>query len=143
MSNLREKLITALMDESKTVIVPEANGVAIPRPVAEEVADTIIANGEAEKYLELLASEPTAKAIRALVCERAEQRRTAIQRVKAEEKRLREPRDTDPAVLYHMRGGQPGSWFDNEPAYEGGVSYEQSGAVREEMRQKVRSAFAK
>lgn len=72
-------------------------------------------------------------------------REVAQQNQSIEEARaLRSPRPMSDADNFAMRGGQPGGWFDaNESAYDGGVSYRQSGRpVREEMERRVKSAFS-
>ena len=73
------------------------------------------------------------------------ERQVAQQNQSIEESRaLFAPRPMSDADNFAMRGGQPGGWFDaNESAYDGGVSYRQSGRpVREEMERRVKSAFA-
>ena len=133
MSNdLKEKLVSAFRE-----LIGED---------AEAVTAEILKRGEGEKYLEPLTHEETARGIRTIIAEQ----RNLLPHVRekrireAEEKYLRAPQAMSDSDAFALRGGQPGNWFANEPAYDGGFNYEPAGgAARPEMEKRLRSAFAK
>jgi hypothetical protein len=150
MSEIRDRLIAALINpETSTVVDFEKSyrGVFVygcDRQHAERCADIIIKEGRAEQALENMSHEGMRNGIRKLNIEQREREVEQRERGAAEERALAEPRALSDTNNFAMRGGQPGNWFTDEPAYEGGAEYEQAGGkVREEMERKVKSAFAK
>ena len=114
------------------------------REHATRLADRILAEGGLKRSMQIMSDDALRANVRKLNIE--DRQRKVAQQEKADEegRALRAPRPMTDAENFAMRGGNPGGWFDaNESAYDGGVSYRQSGRpVHEEMERRVRSAFA-
>lgn len=147
----REQLIKGLMDPEKSPVVDfEASYKDVfvygcDRTHATKLADRIIAEGGVQRSLEIMSDEGLRNSVRKLNVEDHQRKFEQRQRAIAAEAEQRSPRPMSDSANFAMRGGQPGSWFEIEDPYGGGgVSYVQSGApVRQEMEQKVKSAFAR
>jgi hypothetical protein len=147
---LRETLIAGLMNPNLSPVVDfeksykDCYVYGCDRAWAERLADRILTEGSVKRSLQIMSDEGLRNNVRKLNIEQR-LREVAQQNQSIEEARaLGSPRPMNDADNFAMRGGQPGSWFDaNESAYDGGISYRQSGRpVREEMERRVRSAFA-
>jgi hypothetical protein len=124
------------------------NLVALLTPIiaedAEAIAAAAINRGDGPKWIDLLTKDDTARAMRSLLIEEQERRKAQVSQLAEETRSLRLPVRKSDEEEFALRGGQPGNWFTDEPAYDGGAAYVPAGAaVREEMSKKVRSAFAR
>lgn len=146
----REILIAGLMNPELSPVVDfeksykDAYVYGCDRAHATRLADRIIKEGGIKRSLQIMSDEGLRNNVRKLNIEQS-LREVAQQNQSIEEARaLRAPRLMSDEDNFAMRGGQPGSWFDaNESAYDGGVSYRQSGRPQhEEMERRVKSAFA-
>jgi hypothetical protein len=146
----REILIAGLMNPDLSPVVDfeksykDCYVYGCDRAHATRLADRIIAEGSVKRSMQIMSDDALRANVRKLNIE--DRARKVAQQEKADEegRALHAPRPMSDADNFAMRGGNPGGWFDaNESAYDGGVSYRQSGQpVREEMERRVRSAFA-
>jgi hypothetical protein len=148
---LRETLIAGLMNPRLSPVIDfekssgEVFVYGCDRAHATRLADRIIKEGSIKRALTIMSDESLRNNVRKLNIEDRIRKVSQLDAIAEQERALIAPRPVSDDTRFSMRGGQPGSWFDaNESAYDGGVSYRQSGApVREQMEQRVKSAFAK
>jgi len=113
------------------------------REHATKLADRILAEGGVKRSMQIMSDDALRASVRKLNIEQRLREHAQGELAEKEARALRQPVPMSDNENIALRGGQPGSWFVNEPAYDGGVGYEQAGQpVREEMARKVRSAFA-
>jgi hypothetical protein len=150
MSEIRDRLIAALINPDTSTVVDFEKSYrniyvyGCDRQHAESCADQIIAEGRADTALANMAHEGMRSGIRKLNIEQRELEIEQRERGAAAERALAEPRPMSEVNNFAMRGGQPGNWFTDEDAYDGGATYEQAGGkAREDMERKVKSAFAR
>jgi hypothetical protein len=146
----RELLISGLMNPETSPVVDfersykDCYVYGCDRAHATKLADRILAEGGVKRSMQIMSDDALRANVRKLNIE--QRLREVAQQTKSDEeaRALRSPRPMSDGENFAMRGGQPGGWFDaSEAAYDGGVSYRQSGKpVREEMERRVKSAFA-
>src|SRR5271170_467194 len=111
---------------------------------ASQLADRIIREDRVNRSLQIMNDTVLRDGQRAINVEFRERELAQLEKSQAEQRALRAPLPMSEANRFAMRGGNPGGWFDtSETAYDGGVSYRQSGRpVNDDMERRVRSAFA-
>jgi len=145
----RELLITGLMNPETSPVVDFEKSYkdlyvyGCDREHATKLADRIIKEGGVKRSMQIMTDDALRSNVRKLNIEQRLRENEQGELAEKEARALSAPRPMSDTENIALRGGQPGSWFADEPAYDGGVGYTQAGAPhREEMERRVKSAFA-